>query len=134
MFDKKVFCDRLARQLADFGMEESGKWSIAPSVFISKVRKEGSSRWNFFFYYDITQTVFRESAQMHRNVQLILTGLHEEKLTEEGSENVRIFYFSDSVLPEPVEGDENVAINFASQILKKVDGGEIEWFDKAHAA
>lgn len=129
MFDTVVFKERLAKQLSDFEMVVSGQWQIAPSVFVARVRSKGESTWTFVFYYDQSQTAFRDSRHMDRTVQLLMAGFEQGALSEDQADTLKIFHLGGGLLGECPIGTPDNAINYASQILTSGDKSEIPWFD-----
>lgn len=131
MFDATVFKARLAQQLIDFGMETSGAWAIAPNVFVARARIKGERDWTFIFYHDLSETSFRDRRIMDRTVQLLMPCFEEGALSEDASDNIRIFHFGGGYIGECPVGSAGNAINYASHLLTNADGSEIPWFDTA---
>jgi len=130
MFDADVFKNRLARQLADFGLVCTAAWELAPNVFTAQLRYPDDDEWTFVLYRDLTETGRRNPRLINRALGLLMVGgVTHGVLSEDVGESVGVTHFSGNVLADKFIGNPGSALNVATQLFVGENGDELAWFD-----
>lgn len=130
MFDANVFKNRLAQQLADFGLVCNFAWELAPNIFTAQLKEPDDNEWVFIFYYDFAETMLRDSRLIDRRLSLFMVGgVTHGALSRGKDDSVRVTHFAGNLLGDIVENPVN-ALNIATQLFVGKDGAELAWFDR----
>jgi len=127
MFDKNEFLKRLKEQCNNFNVESIGAWVLAENVFCARISEKGEREWVFAFYYDKNKIKPRDSRYIDRTLQLLMFGLEQGVLSQREDDSVVFFHFAGSPLGRCPIGNPENALNYASQMLVRIDGSEVVW-------
>jgi hypothetical protein len=124
MFDNLVFKKRFGEHFLISGMECLGVWALASNIFVAKVRKHAGEKWVNYFYYDTSETHFRNVLDMPTaKTQTEAINIDIVAITGDDADKVRVCFVDDE---EPVFD----AFDFAKNLFAANKGQEILWLSE----